>query len=182
MVQQTPQTSRRRRRPRRRRLIIRSNFGSNRATYQPILWTKTKKPARLSSSERKPSTLTGHRMINYLLGVARLVDGEHIVFYTARRHEDYYEALSKHFAQHPPTDWLREFFSTPDDLIPDPPPLTGPNRNLTQDAAGNLISRRTWEQLRRDERAKKASVDWRNETSRMGYLRMQAIISWTPRE
>ena len=131
---------------------------------------------------RTEAVYTDRSPDDHLLGVARLVDGEHIVFYTARRHDDYYEALSEHFAQHPPTDWLREFFSTPDDLIPDPPPLTGPNRNLTQDAAGNLISRRTWEQLRRDERAKKASVDWRNETSRMGYLRMQAIISWTPRE
>ena len=137
-----------------------------------IKWTKTNKPARLSSSERKPSTLTGHRMINYLLGVARLVDGEHIVVYTARRHDDYYEALSEHFAQHPPTDWLREFISTPDDLIPDPPPLTDPYLNLTQDAAGNPISRQTWEQLKRDEEAEKASVDRLNRTNRIGYLRM----------
>ena len=131
---------------------------------------------------RTEAVSTDYSFYGELLGVARLVDGEHIVFYVARRDAGYYEALSKHFAQHPPTDWLRECFSTPDDLIPDPPPLTGPNRNLTQDAAGNLISRRTWEQLRRDERAKKASVDWLNETSRTGYLRMQAILSWTPRE
>ena len=104
--------------------------------------------------------------------MARLVDGEHIVFYTARRHDDYYEALSEHFAQHPPTDWLREFFSTPDDLIPDPPPLTGSNPNLTQDAAGNPISRQTWEQLKRDEEAEKASADRLNRTNIIGYLKM----------
>ena len=67
---------------------------------------------------------------------------------------------------------LREFFSTPDDLIPDPPPLTGPYLNLTQDAAGNPISRQTWEQLKRDEEAEKASVDRLNRTNRIGYLRM----------